>query len=220
MERLKTITRRCVFPVMVAIILLWPAAASEAFALQAANTSTYLGNGRWHWKIFIEAGQQTLAQIACVEYTLHPTFPNPVVKVCDRYSRFALEATGWGTFVVKIRVFYKDGRIQRLEHQLVFREKKADSVSDQLRADNWSRQIGTGWWLWGIYIQGPDWLLDRVRCVEYTLHPSFPNPVRLVCSRDNRFEMQAKGWGTFKIPIKVLFKDGSVKLLEHDLHLD
>jgi transcription initiation factor IIF auxiliary subunit len=53
--------------------------------------------------------------------------------------------------------------------------------------------------------------LDRIRCVEYTLHPSFPNHVRLVCTRQNGFELTARGWGTFTVLIRLLFKDGSVR---------
>ena len=34
--------------------------------------------------VFIQAPPAVLSQIKCVEYTLHPTFPNPVRQVCDR----------------------------------------------------------------------------------------------------------------------------------------
>jgi len=74
--------RRSIGAVGVAMALLCGATARPAFAAVAvANTSTYAGSGRWNWTIFIDADAATLRQIKCVEYTLHPTFPNPVRTV-------------------------------------------------------------------------------------------------------------------------------------------
>ena len=151
-------------------------------------------------------------------YTLHPTFPNPVVRRDNRETNFALEASGWGTFTVKVSVFYNDNTTQDFEHLLVFEEKRTSSSFDDLIVDNWSNEIEPGWWDWGIYVGGPPSLLDQIRCVEYTLHESFRNPVRAICTRSNKFELIARGWGTFTIQIKILLEDGSSLLLNHDLH--
>jgi transcription initiation factor IIF auxiliary subunit len=35
---------------------------------------------------------------------------------------FPLTASGWGTFTVKVMVFYKDGTYQDMTHNLVFNE--------------------------------------------------------------------------------------------------
>ena len=77
----------------------------------------------WEWTIFINAPEDVLEKIEYVEYTLHPTFLNPVRIVNQRSSgdyAFPLTTSGWGTFTVKIKVFYKDGTYQRLAHTLVF----------------------------------------------------------------------------------------------------
>jgi transcription initiation factor IIF auxiliary subunit len=76
------------------------ATASPAFAaLTVTNTSSYAGGGRWAWSVFVDADAETLRQIECVEYTLHPTFPNPVRRVCNQSKTgFALSTNGWGTF--------------------------------------------------------------------------------------------------------------------------
>lgn len=187
-------------------------------ALSVSNTSTYRGNGRWDWTIFIDADNSVLSQINCVEYTLHPTFPNPVRKVCDKKSKFALSTNGWGTFVVKVKVFYKNNTVENLEHQLVFKEKTVASESN-IGTENWSREIGKDWWEWGVKLTGSSAELDKVRCVEYKLHRSFRNPVRNICTRNNNFELKAKGWGSFTIPVKVMFKDGKILELTHDLKL-
>lgn len=53
-----------------------------------------------------------------VEYVLHPTFPNPVRYISDRETKFALQSEGWGTFVIQIRIFSKDGEEHQARHML------------------------------------------------------------------------------------------------------
>ena len=82
-----------------------------------------IGNNKWNWSVFLKGDRQDIAQIKCVEYKLHRTFPNPVRRVCDigdSMRPFALSATGWGTFTIPIRVFMKDGTHQDLQHELKF----------------------------------------------------------------------------------------------------
>ena len=206
----------------VTVVLRWAAALAVAAlpclaAPKITNTSTYVGAGRWDWTIFVDAGPNTLKQIDCVEYTLHPTFPDPVRKVCGQQeTRFALSSNGWGTFTVKVKITYKDGRVDNLEHELTFKQQSAQTQLN-VTAENWSKVIEAGWWEWGIYIKGTSAELKRIKCVEYTLHPSFQNPVRLVCSPDNGFLLTARGWGTFTVPIKLMLKDGTVRELSHQL---
>jgi len=192
--------------------------ASPALAgLAIKNTSAYVGAGRWEWTIFVEADQDTLRQIQCVEYILHPTFPDPVRKVCNQpNTKFAYSTNGWGIFTVKVKISYKNGRVDALEHPLVF-EQQAPTAPLNVTVKNRSRQIEPGWWEWNIFIEGAPAELDRIRCVEYSLHPTFPNPVRLVCDRPSRFQLTARGWGTFTVGIKIMLKDGSLRQLNHPL---
>jgi len=194
------------------------ATASPALAaLTVANTSSYTGGGRWAWKVFVDADAETLQRIECVEYTLHPTSPDPVRRVCNQAkTRFALSTNGWGTFTIKVRIEYRDGRSELREHQLVFTQEPAKTPLN-VKARNWAREIEPGWWEWGVFLEGPAADLKRVRCVEYTLHPTFPNPVRTVCTRSDRFLLTARGWGTFDIKIKVLLTDKSMYPMSHSL---
>lgn len=89
--------------------------------IATANTSAYLGGNRWDWTVFVDADPQTLAQISCVEYTLHETFPDPVRTSCTRENKFALSSNGWGVFQIKVRVLYHDRSERRLSHMLTFR---------------------------------------------------------------------------------------------------
>jgi transcription initiation factor IIF auxiliary subunit len=185
--------------------------------LTVSNTSTYAGSGSWNWKIYIEADQRTQRQINCVEYHLHPTFTNPVQKICDKQdTKFALSARGWGTFTVGVQIFYKDGRTENLEHLLVF-EQKTESAQLNLSTNNWAREIEPGWWEWGIKIEGTQSDINQIKCVEYTLHSSFPNRVRMICNLENNFELVARGWGTFAVGIKILLKNGNIREMSHQL---
>lgn len=189
----------------------------SSFALQVKNTSTYKGNGRWNWTIFIDGSNYELNEISFVEYKLHPTFKNPIRKATNRENGFALSTNGWGTFVVKVKIHYLNQRIRELDHQLVFNQNNNPENMRNIRADNWSKEIEPGWWEWGVYIQASEEILNKIRAVEYRLHSSFPNPVRIVRSRHNKFELKSKGWGTFVIPIKVFFNDGTIIELNHQL---
>jgi len=84
------------------------------------NTAKNLGNGQWRWTIFLVTDAEIHSEIDCVEYTLHPTFPDPAQRVCTPSNDFALTGTGWGTFEVEVRVILKDGTEKRLRHMLKF----------------------------------------------------------------------------------------------------
>jgi transcription initiation factor IIF auxiliary subunit len=92
--------------------------------IQTCNTARLRPDRYWDWELFLVADDETLRKIKCVEYTLHPTFPNPVRKNCQKGTMpergFALKAAGWGTFRVNIKVIFADGREEYHSHQLSF----------------------------------------------------------------------------------------------------
>ena len=53
-----------------------------------------------------------------MEYTLHPSFPDPVRTVLDREHRFAIMSNGWGSFLMEIRVIYEDGHEEFTSHMV------------------------------------------------------------------------------------------------------
>ena len=56
--------------------------------------------------------------------------------------------------------------------------------------------------------------------VEYLLHSTFKNPVRVVRKPENGFRMDTAGWGTFEIKAIVYLKDGRQELLTHEIKLE
>jgi transcription initiation factor IIF auxiliary subunit len=75
------------------------------------------------------------------------------------------------------------------------------------------------WWSWAVWVEGPESELDGIEYVEYTLHPTFPKPVRRIRDRATKFRLETGGWGVFTIYAKAVRKDGSVVPLEHELTL-
>ena len=97
-------------------------AKASSLSVTVLNTSRYVGDGRWDWTVFVRAANPTLDAIQCVEYTLHPTFPNPVRRVCvrgkDAQQAFALSSNGWGEFTIKVKIFFRDGKPKLINYPL------------------------------------------------------------------------------------------------------
>ncbi len=53
-----------------------------------------------------------------MQYTLHPTFPQPTRTSRDRERQFALEAMGWGEFRLLITVRFTNGRETKTTYML------------------------------------------------------------------------------------------------------
>ena len=62
---------------------------------------------------------------------------------------------------------------------------------------------GDHWWKWWIWIEAPEQDLDQIDHVVYTLHSTFPDPVRTVKDRASKFKLSTGGWGTFRVYAKV-----------------
>lgn len=70
-----------------------------------------------------------------------------------------------------------------------------------------------------VFLSGPLVLLERIDCVEYTLHKTFPEPHKKICrpEADPNFSLPFSAWGTFDIPVRVTMKDGTQLEWEHGL---
>jgi len=79
---------------------------------------------------------------------------------------------------------------------------------------------GDDWWAWSVWLDGTEAELDGVARVEWRLHPTFPNPVRIVADRASKFRLDTGGWGTFVVHAVVHRKAGSTERLRHSLELN
>ena len=81
--------------------------------ISLANTSEYIGQeGQthwWRWTVYVQCTPpESLDEIEYVEYHLHPTFRNPVVRINKSAGGFPLERSGWGIFDLKAKVVFKN----------------------------------------------------------------------------------------------------------------
>lgn len=203
-----------------------PAAAQD---ISVSNTARFIGNGRYDWTVFLVAAPAVLRSIASVEYTLHPTFPNPVRKVTNPSGGFALSASGWGEFNILVRITFKDGRVRSSQHWLSLQAPaqrqpapiEHGDAHGRIGTRNTARVAGSGRWDWELFLETDGKTLSEIKCVKYTLHPTFPQPERLVCVPGSDpargFPLASNGWGTFTVGVEIQFKDGDARRVAHDL---
>jgi transcription initiation factor IIF auxiliary subunit len=75
------------------------------------------------------------------------------------------------------------------------------------------------WFRWTVFMDEPAERLAEVDRVEYRLHETFPNPIRVVSDPDSRFALHTSGWGEFVIFITVYLKNGSEEHTKYQLDL-
>jgi transcription initiation factor IIF auxiliary subunit len=89
--------------------------------------------------------------------------------------------------------------------------------------NNYSRPVGTvsdhKWYEWKIFMDEPEETLKQVKSVEYRLHRSFPNPIRVIEDRASKFALKSSGWGEFSMIIIVYLVDGTEKQTQYFLDL-
>ena len=104
------------------------------------------GTLRWDWTIYLDANQQTLSKIEYVEYTLHKTFRNRIKTTSNSQNNFALKSNGWGEFDIKVKVFFKDGKIRNLSHWLQLRNCQEKVESFKIDYTNLKKILAEGKW--------------------------------------------------------------------------
>lgn len=76
---------------------------------------------------------------------------------------------------------------------------------------------GQDWWKWSVWIDDKD--LGEVERVTWKLHPTFPQPERVISDPSDKFKLDSAGWGAFVVKADVRLKDGTKRELEHELEL-
>lgn len=85
---------------------------------------------------------------------------------------------------------------------------------------NDSRYIGKKKFSWRIYIDAPPPVLNNIRCVQYTLHKTFKDPIQNKCNAAaTQFAYSAIGWGEFSVRVKVTYLDNREEYFDHWLKL-
>ena len=72
---------------------------------------------------------------------------------------------------------------------------------------------------WKVYIDEDAKVLKRIRCVEYTLYPSFPKPVNEICDAETHFSLEEEGRGEFTVFLKIEWRDSKPTTQSYALDL-
>ena len=90
-----------------------------------------------------------------------------------------------------------------------------------IRLNNYARKIeredGRERFKWIVFVDEDEEVLDQIEYVEYLLHPTFPNPRRIVSNRESHFALKSSGWGQFIIKAIVHLISGKVETTQHYL---
>jgi len=71
-------------------------------SLRIDQDSQYAGRDRWQWSVWIEADEPSdLDEVKEVVWILHPSFRRSRIVRKTRSTKFKLEASGWGSFLVR-----------------------------------------------------------------------------------------------------------------------
>lgn len=82
-----------------------------------------------------------------------------------------------------------------------------------------SKKDNTTWYDWCVFVDEPLERLNQISKVKYILHPTFPNPERLISDKDSKFALYSNGWGVFLIRIEIYLMNGEIIKTKHQLRL-
>jgi len=72
----------------------------------------------WDWAVWIDGPTNELDRVREVEYRLHSSFPQPLQRITSRPTKFRLESSGWGEFLIRARLTLDDQSEIQLERWL------------------------------------------------------------------------------------------------------
>jgi transcription initiation factor IIF auxiliary subunit len=102
--------------------------------IKIRNTWDYVSGATdhyWIWEAFLDdGGSGELSNVDFVEYVLTPSFLDPIQKITDPQGGFRLINTSYGTFTIMAFVYTKDGRKEKLIHNLMLNINPTKGISD------------------------------------------------------------------------------------------
>lgn len=73
---------------------------------------------------------------------------------------------------------------------------------------------------WKVFVNEDESVLDTIESITYLLHPTFPDPLRIIKNRESNFALESSGWGEFDIQITIKFKNGEETKQTYPLKLN
>lgn len=73
-------------------------------------------------------------------------------------------------------------------------------------------KVEKDWYEWSIELESAPVGLNKVKEVEYILHPTFRDRIRTVRSAERKFKLESEGWGEFDIAVNVYYRTGEEQI--------
>ena len=217
-------------------IMLSSSSFSSEWNIRLENSSKSTSGGRYDWTVYVVAEGSILDEIDYVVYFLDPSFPEPKRRITTRENNFSLTASGRGEFLITAKVVLRSGEAIPVEHWLRLEAHRAPAEEPEppppppppeqergLAVENTADFLKGDRWEWTIYIAAPDEVLEQIECVYYILHPSYKEPKREICEKGNvrgeGFFLRDTAWEPFEVGVRVRFRDGQTRFLEHRLRM-
>jgi hypothetical protein len=142
-----------------------------------------------------EAVKLTLMDKNGHHWAVRPFYPN--------YNRQPLTETG-----------ATQSRIATERHILIA-IGNAVAAEGEIKFNNYAKATATyqgrTYYDWRVFVDEPAAVLARIASVQYLLHPSFPEPLQIRTNPEEKFAVEAHGWGVFNIQITIKYRDGTMQ---------
>lgn len=217
--------------VFLAALALPPAQAGATLSVQ--SRTVYRGHGFWSWDVSLQAPEEVLSRIRCVEYRLGSDVAVAQKEVCSmgRPERpFGAEGTTNAPLPIRLRIIFTSGDVEELDHVIAL---KATPVAQPLPITPTSivtKQGGTFFdiWRWTVFLQADPNVLDEILCVRYNL----TNPlsvfegtegrVKEVCDRGTGarpFAVDGSSDDGEQMDVQIYLRNGQVQEMQYRLPL-
>ena len=68
-------------------------------------------------------------------------------------------------------------------------------------------KVDNDWYEWKVNLNEPSQLLAKIERVEYILHPTYKNRIKVVKSPANGFMLEFAGYDGFNMPVNIYLKE-------------
>lgn len=178
-------------------------------------------NNRSRFRWWIKLLGDDVNHVQKVDYYLHKSFGDKPFSKINKSEGFRFQATGYGGFLIRMKLHLRQGGFKWLYHRLALPPKSYQQIfattSQSYTKRPISRGNGKNWYDWQVWIKSDD--IEQIRCVTYTLHSSFDQRKVRKCDSSDGFRLKANGWGGFNVKISLELRNGSTQKLSHRLKL-
>jgi len=89
----------------------------------------------------------------------------------------------------------------------------------KIHFNNYARNLAEKWYMWKVFVDEDDTILDKIESVLYLLPQAFANPARVVYDRESKFALKSSSSQGFTIFITISTKEGVKQKARYNVDL-